>query len=130
MLLFLVLTAGPALAGGAEAPAETSATGWLVLVDKGRFSEAWEKGATVFRNGLTREAWLESVTPVREALGRLEERSLLSATPATSMPRGPKGEYLVLKFEARFAAGVSMTETVTTVKDPDGSWRVAGYFVR
>ena len=53
MLLLLVLTAGPALAGGAEAPAETSATDWLVLVDKGRFSEAWEKGATVFRNGLT-----------------------------------------------------------------------------
>ena len=40
------------------------------------------------------------------------------------------GDYVVIVYRSSFAAAPAATETVTPMRDPDGHWRVAGYFVK
>ncbi len=40
------------------------------------------------------------------------------------------GEYVVFQFNTTFAQKAAAVETVTAVREPDGSWHVGGYFIR
>ena len=46
------------------------------------------------------------------------------------MRRWSTGEYVVLMFNTGFDQRSAAAETVTVVKEPDGVWRVAGYFIK
>jgi hypothetical protein len=63
-------------------------------------------------------------------LGPFVSRELTGSHYATSLPGAPDGEYVVLTFQAKFENKASAIETVTPMKDTDGSWRVSGYFVK
>lgn len=49
---------------------------------------------------------------------------------ATELPGAPDGEYVVLEFETTFEHKKKGGERVVMMKEPDGSWRAAGYYVR
>lgn len=53
-----------------------------------------------------------------------------SARYRTSVPGAPDGEYVVVQFKTSFDKKAKAIETVTPMKDPDGQWRVAGYFIK
>jgi hypothetical protein len=55
---------------------------------------------------------------------------VISTTYATELPGAPDGEYVVIQFAASFKAKKSAVETVTPMKDEDGSWRVSGYYIK
>ena len=55
---------------------------------------------------------------------------MTSATFATTLPNAPKGSYVVIQYETKAAGGMTVTETVTPMRDPDGKWRVSGYYIR
>ena len=48
----------------------------------------------------------------------------------TELPGAPDGEYVVFQFDTQFERKRAAVETVTPMRDPDGSWRVSGYFIR
>ena len=125
----LVLASPLHAADGPEKAAQAAAEKWLALVDAGNYGESYEAGAAFFRKALTKEQWVEAVGKARGPLGRLQSRTLLGAKPMTELPGAPKGEYVVLQYEAKFA-GQTAIETITPMKDADGVWRVSGYFVR
>ena len=54
----------------------------------------------------------------------------MSETPKTTIPDGPAGEYLVLRYESSFLARSEARETVVLQRQSDGAWRVATYFVK
>jgi hypothetical protein len=54
----------------------------------------------------------------------------VSAKFARSLPGAPDGEYVVIQFTTSFDGKAVATETVTPMKDPDGHWRVSGYYIR
>ena len=66
----------------------------------------------------------------RDPLGKLQERSMKAATPTKTPPGAPAGEYIVFDFNTTFANKAAVAERVTAMKDTDGTWRVAGYFVK
>ena len=41
-----------------------------------------------------------------------------------------RGEYVVIQFNTVFDNKQSAVETVTSVLDKDGKWKVAGYFIK
>ena len=49
---------------------------------------------------------------------------------ATELPGAPDGEYVVLEYETTFERKKKGAERVVMMKEPDGSWRAAGYYVR
>lgn len=128
----LALTA-PAVAAEPDSPekvAERAASTWLALVDAGRYAESWTAAARLFRDQVASEQWEKAVRSAREPLGKLQSRSLRNAEFTRTLPGAPDGEYVVLLFDSVFENKKGAVETVTPMKDKDGQWRVAGYFVR
>ena len=40
------------------------------------------------------------------------------------------GKYVVIQYTTRFANKADATETVTPMRETDGSWKVSGYFIK
>jgi len=115
---------------GAEADAVKAAEAWLDLVDAGKHGESWEQAARLFKTALTRPQWEAALTAVRLPLGGCLSRTLESQKRVTSLPGGPDGEYVVIRYETTFEKKKESVETITPMRDPDGRWRVSGYFIR
>ncbi|MDH3253989.1 MAG: DUF4019 domain-containing protein [Acidobacteriota bacterium] len=126
----LLCTAGLVAAGTPEDDALKAAEIWLELVDEGKYSESWDGAAKLFRSAVTRQEWEKSLTGVRSPLGRVGSRKVTLKQYSTSLPGAPDGEYVVLQFETSFENKSKAVETVTPMKDSDGTWRVSGYYIR
>lgn len=113
-----------------EKAAEEAAKTWLATVDAGRYGESWDAAAALFRKALSRTQWEESLRKVRAPLGKVLARRLRGAQYTTSLPGAPAGEYVVLQYDSSFEGSKAATETVTPMKDPDGVWRVSGYYIK
>jgi hypothetical protein len=110
-------------------PATNAALAWLALVDAGRYGESWQTAAEAFRSGVTQSQWEAMVAPVRGKVGNVVLRKPLSLKYMHDLPGAAKGEYVVVQYTTRFDAGV-FTETVTPMKQADGSWKVSGYYIK
>ena len=113
-----------------EKAAQDVALAWLALVDAGQYAQSWDEAASIFRRTVDQPSWIRRVDAVRTPLGSVRSRTLKTAKYATSLPGAPDGEYVVLQFYAAFEHKAAAVETVTPMKDPDGRWRVSGYFIR
>ena len=111
-------------------PAQTAAESWLSLVDTGNYGGSWDEAAAFFKAAIAREKWEGAVKTARTPFGELKTRTLKSATAASTLPGAPDGEYVVFQYNTTFAQKQAATETVTMMKQSDGTWRSAGYFVR
>lgn len=128
-----ILTVSGALLFAASKPeeeAQKSAEQWLALIDAGNYGESWSAAAAYFKGAVTQEQWEHSLAGLRKPLGNLVSRKLKSAKYAKSLPGAPNGEYVVLQFDTSFTNKMSATETVTTMRDKDGNWRVSGYYIK
>ncbi len=114
----------------AERQAVAAAEQWLALVDDGAYMKSWETTAQYFRDAVTAAQWRQALTGARKPLGKVVARTVKSKQYATSLPGAPDGQYVVVQFETSFANKKSAVETVTPMIDADGTWRVAGYFVK
>ena len=106
------------------------AEAWLALVDQGKYEESWSEAARLFKGAVTKEKWKEAITAVRPPLGKLLSRKLASRQLTKTLPGAPDGDYVVIEFDSSFEGKKKATETVTPMLDPDGIWRVSGYFIR
>jgi hypothetical protein len=113
-----------------EKAGEAAARSWLTLVDAGKYGESWDAAASAFRAALTRSQWESALDQVRKPLGKVVSRSLKVAKYTTEVPNAPAGEYVVLQFDTSFENRPSAVETVTPMKEKDGTWKVSGYFIR
>jgi hypothetical protein len=130
ILAGVLLAASVAARGGEAEPAETASRTWLAIVDSGKYGESWVAAAAFFRKSLTKPRWEAAVEKARSPLGRVVTRRLSSSHPTTQLPGAPAGEYVVLQYATDFENRQGMTETVTPMKDPDGTWRVSGYYIQ
>ena len=110
-----------------EAAAVAAAAVWLNLVDEGMYGDSWETAAAYFKRAITKGKWEQMLTAVRNPLGRMVSRELISKTYSQSLP---DGEYVVIQFATSFENKKSAIETVTPMLDSDGEWRVSGYFIK
>ncbi len=122
--------ADPAAGGDREKAAESAARSWLALVDAGKYGESWDAAAAFFQAAITRDQWKHALDKVRRPLGSVSSRKLLGAQFVTDIPNAPKGEYVVIQFGTDFEHRAGAIETITPMKDRDGSWRVSGYFIK
>jgi hypothetical protein len=119
------------LAQPASDPAAAKeARGWLDLVDAGRYGESWKQAARLFQEKVPAAQWEKAVRSSREPLGKIESRKLVNAQFARTLPGAPDGEYMVLLYETVFEKKREAFETVTPMKEKEGSWRIAGYFIQ
>lgn len=127
-------------AGGAQAPAganaqlekagETAAHAWLLLLDRKDWGTAWDASSQVFRQAVPLPAWMDGIPKLRDPFGAFIERQPVEASYKTSLPGRPDGQYVTVLFASKFANKADVQETVTTIREPDGRWRVTGYTAR
>jgi len=116
--------------GASQKAAEDAAKSWLALVDSGNYGESWSQASQLFKQQVTAAQWESAVKVARGPLGTLQSRQVKSAQYARTLPGAPDGEYVVIQYESAFENKKAATETVTPMKDKDGHWRVAGYYIR
>lgn len=131
-LVFLFLLGPPAQAAETDdtSKAQTAAKAWLALVDAEKYGQSWDEGALLFRSAVMKAEWERAARAARAPLGAVKSRAFKSANFTRSLPGAPDGEYVVIQFDTQFANKASAIETVTPMRDKDGAWRVAGYYVR
>lgn len=134
----LALVCGALLASnGADAQdprttlAHNAAQKFLALTDANDAKGSWEVAGKQFQNAVTAELWANGLNEVRVPLGPLVERAQLSVQFTNNFPgAATEGEYALLNFRTSFAKRTDSRETVTLQREPDGVWRVIGYFIR
>ena len=114
----------------AEKAALLSANAWLELVDTGKYGESWEQSAGLFQKAVDKAAWQKQVAGVRTPLGEPVRRKVKSSEYRTSLPGAPDGEYVVILYDTSFEHKKSAVETITPMKEPNGAWRVSGYYIK
>lgn len=129
--LLVALLCQTALADtGKEKAAEAEARPWLSLVDRGMYAESWTEASAYFKEAVTKQGWVQSMKSIRQPLGKIKSRNLLSSKYTRTLPGAPDGEYVVIQYQASFEKKQSAVETLTPMLDKDGKWRVAGYYIR
>lgn len=118
----------PEIAAKVEAAA-LAAQGWLLLLDRRDWGTAWESAAGMFRGAVPLANWMDGIPKVRADLGALVEREPAAADYKTELPGRPVGDYVTMLFASKFEQR-EVEEVVTTVREPDGKWRVTGYTTR
>lgn len=110
--------------------AEQAADSWLKLVDGDNYAKSWSEASSTFKAAVSQSDWEQKARSVRAPLGALVLRQLHSADYTTTLPGAPDGEYVVIRYDSKFAQKKSAIETVACTLDKDGQWRVSGYFIK
>ena len=132
ILVLLVLFLGAARAQDSDSipNAQAAAKSWLALTDAGEYSKSWEKAAGLFQAAVSKASWQIAVQAARSPLGSLKSRTFKSAKFTRSLPGAPDGEYVIIQYESQFEHKAGAIETVTPLREKDGTWKVSGYFVK
>jgi hypothetical protein len=129
-VLVTAVVARSAAGGAPEEAARVSAEGWLALVDQGKYADSWDQAAKLFRGAVTKEQWQTAAAAARGPLGKMISRKLKSSQYTQALPGAPDGRYVVIQYDSVFEKKAQAVETITPMADPDGAWRVSGYFIR
>ena len=74
--------------------------------------------------------WTKALHTYREPFGKVVQRAIVSTSFRTEIPGAPDGNYALLQFRTAFDKKSEGHESVTLELEPDGKWRVIGYFIR
>lgn len=110
--------------------AQAAAERWVALVDAGDYAAAWDQAASLMKSHVDAATLEEGLRKARGMFGALSSRTVSARTYATELPGAPDGEYVVITTDASFEHKRGAVETITPAKEPDGTWRVSGYFIR
>ncbi|MGD9950120.1 MAG: DUF4019 domain-containing protein [Desulfobulbus sp.] len=103
---------------------------WLGLIDAGNYGKSWQTASNFLQSAVSEANWTSVLQASRTPLGTLVHRNHQTSQQATSLPGAPDGEYCILTFSTEFAKKKTATETVTIMRESDGQWRAAGYFIK
>jgi len=107
-----------------------AANRWLVPADAGDGAATWDQAASPFQAAVSRADWSAALKRVRQPLGAVTSRKVISSEFKRSLPGAPDGEYVVIQYDTQFEHKAHAVETVVPMRERDGSWKVSGYFVK
>jgi hypothetical protein len=125
-----VLTAAAQGPDKPEDLAQRAAESWLKLSDAGNAEASWDQAAKLFKGFVTKAQWTQVLAGMRPPLGKVISRKVMSRQSSEKLPGAPDGKYVIIQYESVFEKKASADETIQTMLDPDGIWRVSGYRIR
>jgi hypothetical protein len=133
-LVVVILSAVPAAAedaGVSVSAGQAVAKAWLARVDAGEYGRSWDESSGILKSAISKPDWEKAAQSARGSLGKITSRKQRSATYTRSLPGGaPDGEYVVILYDTDLEKRAAAVETVTAAREKDGSWRIAGYYIR
>jgi len=128
--LFLALASGcRPRAIGNRVPAEVQDVVNTVgnQIEQERYDEIYNESSDLWKHDSTLEQSIETFKTLRSRLGKVESRTLNSATEQQNSGGALKGHAYILTYQTRFERGDGM-ETFTLIEE-NGRWLLARYFV-
>lgn len=107
-----------------------AAQSWLAQIDSGNYAKSWKESSAYFRGAVTEKGWVDALNGARKPLGKLISRKLAKTQNARSLPGAPDGNYVVMQFATGFENKKDAVETVTFMREKDGKWKAAGYYIK
>ncbi len=92
-----------------------------------RYEQIYNESSELWKQDVTLEQSNEVFKTLRTKLGKVENRSLHSATEQQNSGGALKGHVFILRYQTRFERGEGM-ETFTLIEE-NGRWLLARYFV-
>jgi hypothetical protein len=130
-ILWVCLSATPVFAGEAvDGFTPATAQSWLAQIDAGNYARSWKESSAYFRGAMTEKGWVDALNGARKPLGKLISRNLAKTQNAQSLPGAPDGHYVVMQFASGFENKKDAVETVTFIREKDGKWKAAGYYIK
>ena len=99
-------------------------------MDHGDWVTSWDSASAAFQKAVTAAGWSAALRQARGPFEPFGERRLIGSQYRPTLPNAPPGPYLILQYETRVSQNRKVVETVVPGRDPDGTWRVGGYFIR
>jgi len=106
------------------------AQSWLAQLDSGNYAKSWKESSAYFRGAMTEKGWVDALNGARKPLGKLISRKLIKTQNAQSLPGAPDGNYVVMQFATSFENKKDAVETVTFMREKEGKWKAAGYYIK
>ena len=103
---------------------------FLYLVDTEEYSKSWEISSHILQKMLTKKAWNEQITKIRDYLGPIVQRMYHDISYTDTATNVPEGEYVILTYISKFKLRDRVVETITLMLGDDNQWQVVGYFLR
>jgi len=119
----LLLTATPA-----EEEAATAGQKWLTLLDTEKYLDSWKQAASMFRDQVSQEQWIASLTQFRQPLGHMVARSVARIDFTKTLRGAPDADYRIIHFKTDFTNKTAVTERLTLVRE-NGALRAAAYAI-
>lgn len=107
-----------------------AAVSWLTLVDQGSYGQSWQSASSVFRSAVLQDDWVKQIRAARAPVGAHTARTQANAVRQQDPAGAPDGSYLTITYDSAFERKSNATETLSLYQEPDGSWRVAGYWIK
>jgi hypothetical protein len=130
VVLFLAFAAGCGLSSeGNRVPTDVQDVVTTVgeQITQERYEEIYNESSELWKQDVTLEQSNEVFKTLRTRLGKVESRTLHSATEQQNSGGALKGHAYILTYQTRFERGAGM-ETFTLVEQ-NGRWLLARYFV-
>jgi Protein of unknown function (DUF4019) len=105
------------------------AESWLAIVDAGKYGDSWERAGTAMQKGISKPNWEQAVGGVRAQVGPLKSRALLKGDAAPKATKAGGNDAVVIQYATAFEK-FAANEVVTSFREQDGVWKVAGYLVK
>ena len=111
-----------------SASADQVALEWLRLDDRQQWAECWREASARFKSAVSEAGFISAAQNVREPIGGVSSRKLVTVTPTGTPPGLPPGEYMNVVFRTDFERKKGATETVSLAREESG-WKVIGYHI-
>lgn len=96
-------------------------------IDTERYEKIYNEASELWRQDASLEQSVSAFKTLKTKLGKVEERTVHSATEQHNSGGALKGDAFIITYQTRFEKGLGM-ETFTLVKR-DNRWLLARYFV-
>jgi len=128
-LCLVIASACAQRAEGNRVPAEVQDVVTTVgnQIEQERYEQIYNEASDLWRQDSTLDQSAETFKTLRARLGKVESRTLHSATEQQNSGGALKGHAYILTYQTRFERGDGM-ETFTLIEE-NGRWLLARYFV-
>jgi hypothetical protein len=96
-------------------------------ISQEKYEQIYNESSDLWKKDVTLERSNEAFKTLQTKLGKVESRTLHSATEQQNSGGALKGHVYILTYQTRFERGEAM-ETFTLIEE-NGRWRLARYFV-
>ena len=108
---------------------ERRAQEWFQHLDAGDIDSTWHMFSGLFRDAIDEPTWKAKLEPVIESCGTATTRVLESQEFHEELPGVPPGNYAIRTYQTQFHSGLEVRERLTLVRETDGGWGIAGYYL-